>query len=843
MEILRPSPLEGLLAKIGGWFVGQAQAPLPDTAALLDLYNGGMFAQGNFFHRQILARWAEAIRVDETNLEALRIRAQQGIFVYITRNIGQLEFIVLNHILAEQKLPPAVFNNTLRARRWLPLKKFFGLYGDRIGFLSRRKKLPDPLACGLLGKTLLYSLQEWDPEFMLAETQNFLDKLLEFQKQSDRPIYLVPCPLIWDRRPRREQASILEVLFGENERPGRWRKLILFFRHYKKWAIQKFGEPIPLAPFQDGFSLYQKMVGELQMERKSLTGPVIHSHQWFLDHTLEDEGLTKTIYEVAKEKRRPVDDIGDLALNYAKEIAADLRYHYIELVAALLHPVFRNLFEGLVIDTEGIKRLKKTLKVGPVILTPNHRSHLDYLLLGFLCHQHDIVSPYVAAGINMAFWPMGKFFRRCGAFFLRRSFEGNLLYKKTFQTYLKILVREGYLQEFFIEGGRSRTGKLRAPKLGMLSMYSEALHEGAAGDLFFMPVSITYDKVLEEKSYIEEMGGKPKQKEKFTDIFRLPKFLKGRYGKIYVNFDEALSWQQAASQVEAENWEAKKPKIVQHLANQICHAINRQVVATPKALAAASLLNTPRQGVAVAEAEALALRLAHYLEWKKVPLSATLAKNRTGALKEAFHQLESSGLIKRRRGLDKHFFEIPREKRVAINLFKNISLHRFVSLSILSALLLSGRGKILWLEQLANEFVFFQDLFQYEFRFSTRRPVPEHLDTLCCYLKEHQAIHFERGEIEILPEGRKILKQWALLMQNYLEAYWIVWETLLLKPTEPLGGLGKVILNHAKDALLLGRIQYQEAVSPIIFENALQSFQILQPARQLKASLEKLMEI
>ncbi|MBI4125389.1 MAG: glycerol-3-phosphate acyltransferase, partial [Deltaproteobacteria bacterium] len=580
MEIVRPSPLERILGKIGGWFVRQRPAPRPDTATLLDLYNGGMFAEGNFFHRQILTHWAERIRADETHLETLRIKAQQGLFIYVTRNIGQLELIVLNNVLSEQKLPSPFFNNALRARRWLPLKKFFKLYRDRIGFLARHKNFPDPAANGfpedlvLERRSILYSLEEWDPEFIPEETRGFLEALFEAEKKTGYPIFIVPYQLIWDKRPRREQASVFEALFGENERPGRWRKIILFFRHYKNRAIQKFSEPIPLSAFGSPLPLYKKIVGQLQSERKNFTGPVIHSHRWFLDHTLEDEGLAKTVYEIAKERRKPVDTIKGLALKYAREIAADLRYHYIEFVAAILHRVFQNLFEGVSVDTEGIKRLKKTLARGPVILTPNHRSHLDYLLLGYLCHQNDIVSPYVAAGINMAFWPMGRFFRRCGAFFLRRSFEGNLLYKKTFQTYLKILVREGYLQEFFIEGGRSRTGKLRSPKLGMLSMYSEAVHEGAAGDIFFMPVSITYDKVLEEKSYIEEMGGKPKQKEKFTDILRLTRFLKGRYGKIYVNFDEAISWQEAAAQAEALEWEKKKPQIVQGLANQICHAIN-----------------------------------------------------------------------------------------------------------------------------------------------------------------------------------------------------------------------------------------------------------------------------
>ncbi|MBI4223600.1 MAG: hypothetical protein HY609_01595, partial [Deltaproteobacteria bacterium] len=190
MEIVRPSPLERILGKIGGWFVRQRPAPRPDTATLLDLYNGGMFAEGNFFHRQILTHWAERIRADETHLETLRIKAQQGLFIYVTRNIGQLELIVLNNVLSEQKLPSPFFNNALRARRWLPLKKFFKLYRDRIGFLARHKNFPDPAANGfpedlvLERRSILYSLEEWDPEFIPEETRGFLEALFEAEKKT-----------------------------------------------------------------------------------------------------------------------------------------------------------------------------------------------------------------------------------------------------------------------------------------------------------------------------------------------------------------------------------------------------------------------------------------------------------------------------------------------------------------------------------------------------------------------------------------------------------------------------------------------------------------------------------
>lgn len=859
MEILQPTLFERILSWCLSLFVSKRRHPLLSIEELTSLYNTEMFCQrGNFFHRHIVFRWAEQIRVDETQLEAIRLAATQGPLVYITFNLGQLEYNVLNNILLEQKLPLAIFNNVLRVRRWLSFQEYLENLRARIRSLTRTKTLPDPFTTGYLqkllegGKSLLLSFDEWDPEYLSSANKKFLEHLFEIQKQLAKPITLVPSLLIWDKRPQKEKASIFEALFGENERPSRWRKIILFFRHYKKRAVQKFGEPIILPTFAGSpVQLYQKILNSFQMERRTLTGPMIHPRQWFLDKILEDEALNKLIYEVAKEKQKPIDSVKKLVLNYSKEIAADLRYNYIEFAAAILAWFFRHFFEGINCDREGIQRLKKTLKQGPTILVPNHRSHIDYLLLGYLCYHYDIVSPYVAAGINMAFWPMGTFFRRCGAFFLRRSFEGNILYKKVFQTYLKILIQEGYPQEFFIEGGRSRTGKLRSPKLGMLSMYSDAIAEGAAKDIYFMPVSITYDRVLEEKSYLEEMEGKPKRKEKITDLLKLRKFLKGRYGKIYLRFDEPISWQEMARQVGETEWDKKRGRMVPSslvpaLADRICHAINRQVVATPKALVASALLQTPRLGVKIPEVQKSFDQLLHYLKWKKAPLSDTLVKNPKGACYEALAQIEAAGLIKRHVGLEQGFFEVPAGERPELNLIKNFSIHRFISISLWSTLLLAHSEKTLTLEKLANEYALLQDLFQNEFRFSTRRPLLEHLDTLCCYLQEQKAIHYHQGEIAKEPEGEVLLKEWSDLIKNYLESYWITWETLLLRPSEPLAtkAMLKEIRRHAQDQCLLGKLKYPEAISQVVFENALQTFaRFSAQDRILKKSLERLLGI
>ena len=136
---------------------------------------------------------------------------------------------------------------------------------------------------------------------------------------------------------------------------------------------------------------------------------------------------------------------------------------------------------------------------------------------------------------------MGYIFRKSGAFFLRRSFKGNELYAEVFARYVKVLLKEGLPLEFFIEGGRSRTGKMVMPKYGLLSMILQAYQEKACDDLAVIPVYIGYDRVIEEKAYLKELGGAPKEKEKTTDMIRSGKLLRKRYGRVYMNVGEPIT--------------------------------------------------------------------------------------------------------------------------------------------------------------------------------------------------------------------------------------------------------------------------------------------------------------
>ncbi len=240
--------------------------------------------------------------------------------------------------------------------------------------------------------------------------------------------------------------------------------------------------------------------GRLEAEVRVVRGPQLKSARRNRTEVLRGRRLVGVAKEIAAEEKIPVKAVAKRADKMLKEIAADPKPWAFALAEPLLRWVWRRIFDGLEVDLQGLDRVRSAARRGPLLHVPSQKSHVDYLVLAYLFVVNDLVPPHIAAGANLSFWPMGWFFRRCCAFFLRRSFRGEKLYGAVFRAYVQKLLREGISIEFFIEGGRSRTGKLLSPKLGLLGMIVDAaLEDGGrrARQAQIVPISIGYDKVVE----------------------------------------------------------------------------------------------------------------------------------------------------------------------------------------------------------------------------------------------------------------------------------------------------------------------------------------------------------
>lgn len=832
--------------------------PVPNFPTLGggDPYGCAMTSAFSRLHDRIFPHLFQHVHVDGTAFGQLRQLAERGPLIYITPAIGQFEYHFFNYLLHAASLPLASFTNELHTTAWQPLRQAVRGSWRRLWDRALRRSADDPVRSGYLrqlingGDSALIRLQTsqlYDDLFWVDPAEDPLLAVVQAGLDRRHPIHLVPLQLLWDQRPDRTTATLVDLLFGPHWNPGRLRKISLFLRNYASRMQVTVGAPLALDTFlqpvgntsdlHTARALREQLLGAIRRERRGITGPPLKPKRWMVEQTLADDRLQRTLYEVAGERRRPVEDLQQLAKRYMREIAADVNYRHVEWASRSLRWFFHHIYDGFAIDDAELARVRQAVASGPTVLVPNHRSHVDYLLLSHVLYNAHIALPYVAGGLNMAFWPMGHFMRRCGAFFLRRTFGGNPLYKAVFEAYLRLLVREGHCLEFFIEGGRSRTGKTLMPRMGMVSMLTQAMRDGAASDLQFIPVTITYDQVIEQTAYLSEIAGQKKKQESFRDMFRLGKYLRRRYGRIYVRFGEALSFADIATEALQNAWtpdaitDAQKPRIAAQLATRIMRAINKGGTVTPAALVATALLIHGRRAVTDPVIQETTAGLLEYLRWKDATCSTLLAQDPARAIREALERMTVQRVIQRHAEFPPAYYAIDDAKRIVLDLSKNTIIHFFVSISALAVILRShfnaGQSQVP-LATVAQDFDLCQQLFQREFVFSKRLALDDHLQRLLGYLIAHCDVRYDTTQAQIMLDAasQHQLRTFALLLRNYFESYKA---TLLACTQIPAGGvdergLTKLTMRYAQHLLTLGAIRLPEALSQITFNNAIECF-------------------
>ncbi|HEX7504954.1 MAG TPA: 1-acyl-sn-glycerol-3-phosphate acyltransferase, partial [Syntrophales bacterium] len=529
-----------------------------------------------------------------------------------------------------------------------------------------------------------------------------------------------------------------------------------------------------------------ELVDRIDHEKSAALGPLIKAREEIMAMALHDEGLVRFMGDHAAATKKDLPAVQKEARKYLREIAADYFDLYIELWEKALTWLWNNIYDGVVVDREGMARVRDISRHMPCVIIPCHRSHIDYLLLSYVFYKHNIPLPFVAAGTNLMFWPLGLIFRKAGAFFIRRTFGGNFLYRQVMETYIKTLLGLGYPLEFFIEGGRSRTGKMVMPKYGMLSMVIQA-NMGLHRDLAIIPVFIGYDRVMEETAYLQELGGAAKEKERATSVIKSGKLLNKRYGRVYVNVGEPIylrPYLQAQEKpLESMDMDERR-SLYRKMSYEVVSEISRVSVVTPFSLVAAALLCHYKRGLTRNDLLEIIHELFHYLAARVVPIASTFA-NPERAIQEALDQFKSMGLISEmgaEEGEEDEFtevvFSLDEEKRLHLEYYKNNILHFFVPLSFVAASILSKSEDVIPLVTLMEDYKFFKRLFRHEFIFDHRKGDAEEVHEALAYLLDRgMIVGLEKGDeawIEVKGKGRMYLRPYAGLIQNYIESYWVV---------------------------------------------------------------------
>ncbi len=451
-----------------------------------------------------------------------------------------------------------------------------------------------------------------------SETLSQLADLVSHDPQSD--VRLVPVSIFVGRAPDR-QSGWFRVLFAENwVVVGRFRRLLAILLNGRDTIVQ-FSAPVSLEETlseQDDVPL-ERSVRKLsrvlrvhfRLTRTTIIGADLSHKRTVVDSVVDSDAVRQTIENVASKENAKIEQVRRRARSYALEIAADYSHTVVRSISFMLIALWNKLYDGVVMHH--FDKLRAVAPGHEVIYVPCHRSHVDYLLLSYTLYQNGLVPPHIAAGVNLNLPVLGPLLRRGGAFFLRRSFRSNALYSAVFTEYVGQLFARGVALEYFIEGGRSRTGRLLTPRSGMLAMTLRSFLRESRRPVLFQPVYFGYEKLMEGNSYIGELSGKVKEKESLLGLFRAFGVLRQRYGKVTINFGEPINLAVLLDEV-APSWRDSienpdsKPEwlgaAVDTLADRIQSNINRAVDVNPINLLALALLAMPKH--AMAEADLLA---------------------------------------------------------------------------------------------------------------------------------------------------------------------------------------------------------------------------------------------
>ncbi|MDQ4096422.1 MAG: 1-acyl-sn-glycerol-3-phosphate acyltransferase, partial [Actinomycetota bacterium] len=233
------------------------------------------------------------------------------------------------------------------------------------------------------------------------------------------------------------------------------------------------------------------------------------------------------------------------------------------------------------VDSDALDALRSLNRRHALVFLPSHKSYLDPFILRGAVGAAGLPCNHILGGVNVSFWPMGPVLRRSGVVFIRRTIRDDAVYKVALRAYLGHLVERRYNLEWYLEGGRSRTGKLRPPRLGVLSYLVEAFRERGVDDVYLVPVSIAYDQLQEVAAMAAEEHGAEKKAESFAWMLKYIRSQGQRLGKAYVNVAEPISLRQVRTE---------RKLATEKIAFEVLHRINRVTPITPTALLTLALL-------------------------------------------------------------------------------------------------------------------------------------------------------------------------------------------------------------------------------------------------------------
>lgn len=819
-------------------------------------------------------RLFESINVDEAWVRTVQRLAHEGPVVHVLQTLNFVEFLVLDHVTKLHALPRIHFVNDLglwvlnpMGKGWLnallpqrrprpaaELRNALERGGSAALFLKRRASVVDVATSGVL-------VRSTEPK----EGDQLVQALFEFQRHSARPVILLPALFVWTQHPTREEVTARDLLIGPPEAPSASWTIARLLTDPQRVRLRG-ADPIRLDEFlrtNAGLPeraqirrLVYSIMRRLSKERRGFSGPSVKPAERIRDEILRGPRMREIVEDLAGGDPRQSNELRQRAVGMMTQLQAKPEYLTVRTLAKFVELFIHRIYAGIELTKGDAERLRQASRDGTLILLPSHKSHVDYMVVSYQFNQLGLPMPLIAAGDNLNFFPMGPLARQSGAFFIRRSFKGDRLYATVVDAYVRRMIRDGFPIEVFLEGGRSRTGKLLEPKLGLLSMIVDATLAESQRRTHFVPISIGYERIVETDSYGREMTGGEKHKENAAGLLRSRGIFKYRYGRINMQVGEIVTLDKWAYETGLHSGEPLKPAkrraLVTRLARHVMDEINRVTAVTPGALTALALLSHPHRGLSheniVHRTNALLNFLLHsgvrYVETVATPAGTLRASSIREALQlfadgelVEIHATGESDAARQQRRKNRQqagpgsFYVVPDSKRLALDTSKNIIIHFFVPAALFALAFTSDPARQGTLTDVKTRFCELRRLLLHEFRLGNKDEGELLFEQTWAQLQGLGLVQFKDEHLSLGGAYAEVpADKWMLMLAdilvNYLEGYRVAARALSIVLTQPLP-----MKDFLKRALAVGNRMYfageisrRECVANPILQNALASF-------------------
>ena len=535
------------------------------------------------------------------------------------------------------------------------------------------------------------------------------------------------------------------LTFGDPRDPGPLRQRWIRRRHPDRCQVV-VGEPAPVSELRErwqqacgtdvaqttGLAEFVARQAALALERaeRRLRGARYKVPRFVYEDILSRPAFRGGVARLAAEVGRPEDVVVRQAGRYLREIAATHSPYMIDLAAHVIRLLYtRGYGESIRYDRRQLEDIYALGQRYPLVFLPTHKSNLDHLVLQYVLYENGHPPNHTAGGINMNFFPIGQLLRRCGVFFIRRSFKDNPLYKFVLRNYIDYLIEKRFALEWYIEGGRSRSGKLLPPRFGLLAYVVDAYRRGKSEDVYLLPVSIAYDQIQDIGDYVAEQRGGAKESERLGWFLRLARRLRRSHGEIHMRLGEPLSLARTIGPPSpgAEPNPDERNLSVQKLAFEVAVRINRVTPMTPTSLVTLALLGSGDRALTAAEVEAALADLLEYVRQRRLPTTVDLESDVAGNVQRTLDTLIETGVVTSFTEGPEAVYAIGPDQHLAAAYYRNTIIHFFVNAAIAELSLVRAASAADPIDAFWQEAMRLRDLLKFEFFFADKEAFRDEL--------------------------------------------------------------------------------------------------------------------